>query len=261
MPERPERVDRKVEYEWVTSMARAAPQVPLMAPFLVYLLFLPLDDLFPPSWLAVSWLIRAGAASWTAWIFRHHFPPFGKAHWGWAVPVGLFAAWGWVYGQQFFDSVGLGGSLSPMSLISESPSLLGNPPEPFNARSLITSDAAFWAHVAVKLGYASTIVPVVEELFWRAFLLRALIRWDHFDQVPLGKFALVSFVGTALLSTFEHPANWGVSILCWLLYNALFCWKRSVLCLVVTHGVTNLALYVYVVVLGVGFKVDLWRFW
>ena len=251
----PELVERKGEYKWVTDLVRAAPQAPLMAPFMVYLLLLLLDDVFPPPWIAVSWVIRAGVAAWTAWIFRKHYPPFGKAHWGWAIPVGPFAAWGWVYGQRFFDALGLGGVLSPMSLFSDTPSLLAEPPAPFLARELITSDTAFWTHVMVKLGYSSTVVPLVEELFWRAFLLRALIHWDHFDEVPLGKFALFSFFGTALLSTFEHPANWGVSILCWLLYNGLFCWKRSILCLIVTHGITNLALYAYVVYSG-----D-WRFW
>ncbi len=241
---------------WVAALARSTPQAPLMAPYMVYLLFMLLDDFFPDHLLVVAWLIRSAAALWTAWLFRHHFPPFGKAHWGLAIPVGLFAAWGWVAGQHLFDGLGiLGKSLSLGSLLSGHPTLFAALPEPFDAHARIAAPAAYWTHVALKLGYTSTVVPLVEELFWRAFLLRALISWDRFDTVPLGRFAWVSFVGTALLSTLQHPANWGVSIPCWLLFNALFCWKKSILCLIITHGVTNLALYAYVVAQG-----D-WRFW
>ena len=60
---------------------------------------------------------------------------------------------------------------------------------------------------------------------------------------------------SSLLSILQHPDNWGVSILCWIIFNALFVWKKSLLCLMITHGVTNLALYTYVVSCG-----D-WAFW
>ena len=73
--------------------------------------------------------------------------------------------------------------------------------------------------------------------------------------MSLGSFTWIPFLGTALLSTLEHPDNWGVSIACWLLYNELFVWKKSLWCLVLTHGITNLVLYTYVVGWG-----D-WRFW
>jgi CAAX prenyl protease-like protein len=95
----------------------------------------------------------------------------------------------------------------------------------------------------------------VEELFWRGFILRAFVSWDRFDEVPWGKFTWLAFIGSSLLSTLQHPANWGVSIACWMLFNALFYWKKSLLCLMITHAVTNLALYIYVVRAG-----D-WQFW
>ena len=158
-------------------------------------------------------------------------------------------------GQDLFDRLGLGGALSIGSLISSEPRLLVETGEAFDARARIGSDGAYFAHVAMKLGYTATIVPLVEELFWRAFLLRALISWDRFDAVPLGKFGWMAFIGTALLSALQHPANWGVSIVCWLFFNAIFYWKKSIWCLIVVHGVTNLALYSYAAWTG-----D-WRFW
>ena len=102
---------------------------------------------------------------------------------------------------------------------------------------------------------AVMIVPVVEELFWRGFILRAFVNWDRFDQVPLGRFTWMAFLGSSLLSVVQHPGNWGVSMVCWMLFNGLFYWRKSLLCLMITHGVTNLALYWYVVRTG-----D-WQFW
>lgn len=240
---------------WLSTLVRSTPQAPLIAPYMAYLLLMLLTDVFPDHLLPVGWVLRAAGAFWVAWLFRRHLPAFGRPHLLIAIPAGLLAAWGWVEGQNLFDRLGLGGTLSVGSLMSSSPTLLAEPGDVFNARERIASDGAFWVHVAVKLGYSSTVVPLVEELFWRAFLLRALISWERFDEVPLGKFSWAAFVGTALLSALQHPANWGVSIPCWLFFNALFYWKKSLWCLIVTHGVTNLALYGYVV------WADDWRFW
>ena len=53
----------------------------------------------------------------------------------------------------------------------------------------------------------------------------------------------------------QHPDNWGVSVLCWMAFNGVFYWTRSILCLVLLHGVTNLVLYLIVL------RVDDWSFW
>jgi CAAX prenyl protease-like protein len=113
-----------------------------------------------------------------------------------------------------------------------------------------------WAWQAtLRITVATVAVPIVEELFWRAFLLRALIDWHRFERIPIGTFTWVSFLGTSLLSMVQHPDNWAVSVLCWFAYNGLLYWKKSILLLMITHGVTNLALYLYVIYSG-----D-WLFW
>jgi uncharacterized protein len=122
-------------------------------------------------------------------------------------------------------------------------------------RDALGADRLFWATWSLRLTVACTAVPVVEELFWRAFLLRALIHWHSFDRIPLGRFTWMSFFGTSLISTLQHPDNWAVSILCWMAFNLVFCWTRSVLCLVLLHGVTNLVLYLLVL------RIDDWSFW
>ena len=49
--------------------------------------------------------------------------------------------------------------------------------------------------IAVRLMGAAVVVPVMEELFWRSFLMRYLINPD-FRAVPMGAFAWFSFLGS-----------------------------------------------------------------
>lgn len=243
--------------EWAKALARSTPHAPLMAPFMTYLVLLPLDGVFPDELRWIGMLIRGAVSLAVAWVFRPFYPPLGRPYWILSIVVGVFAAWGWVAGQHMFDRMGLGRPLAWGSLFSSSPTIFGPPHEPFNAAQRIESTAWFWVHVVAKIGIASTVVPIVEELFWRGLLLRAFVRWDDFEKVPLGTFTWFSFLATSLLSVLEHPANWGVSILCWFLFNGLFYLTRSLKCLILTHGITNLVLYIYVVYAGG----DAWRFW
>ncbi|MFH1418868.1 MAG: CAAX prenyl protease-related protein [Planctomycetota bacterium] len=235
------------EPQWVTSLVKAEPRVPMMGPYMAYLLLLMLTELFPTSLYSVAVVIHVAVAFWVVLLLRHHFPPLGKMHLMPAIVVGVLAALLWVAGQYGLEDVELGGFN------------LGKPlwggGEVIDPHETFGSGAAFWGHVVCKIGRAVTIVPIVEELFWRGFILRAFVSWDRFEEVPWGKFTWVAFLGSSLLSTLQHPANWGVSIACWMLYNGLFYWKKSLLCLMITHAVTNLILYIYVVQAGK------WQFW
>lgn len=235
---------------WLVALVRAEPRAPLMFPYLVYLLLLATQDFFPTRLLPLAISLHMLAGLWVVRLFRHHYPPLGKPHFFIAVAAGIFAAWGWVAGQHFFDGItiagnGLGGRLPfyPGQSKTYDPHVdFGNGP-------------LFWTYACMKIARATTAVPIVEELLWRGFLLQALVSWDEYDKVAYGKFYWRGFIGTALVSTIQHPDNWGVSILCWLFFNALFYWKKSLLCLMLTHATTNLALYIYVLRAG-----D-WRFW
>lgn len=244
---------------WVTNLVTAEPRAPLVAPYMAYLLLMMLTGLLPEDspYNQLAIVMHVLGAAWATWLLRHHWPGLGKPHLLASVIVGLFAAWMWVAGQHWLAGIeignqNLGGTLS----FGIKPPFFELAPRSFESVSDKFSTApAFWSHVVLKITRAVTIVPVVEELFWRGFVLRAFVNWNRFEDVPLGKFTWFSFLGSSLLSVAQHPANWGVSILCWMLFNALFYWNRSLLCLMLTHAITNLALYIYVVRSG-----D-WQFW
>src|ERR1700686_5233038 len=65
---------------------------------------------------------------------------------------------------------------------------------------------------------AVVLVPIIEELFWRAWLMRWLIA-PRFKRVPLGAFSPVSFAATAFLFASEHGPYWDVGLAAGLIYN------------------------------------------
>lgn len=231
--------------ERLDRIGQTRPDVVFMAPYMTYLALLTLVSFVPADWEWLAIVIRGAGSLAVALLLLPYMPSWGRPLMWIAVPAGLVAAWGWVAGQYLADDLGVGGRLPgfPGEKAVEDP------------RDALGASSLYWSTTILRITVACTAVPVVEELFWRAFLLRALIRWDKFDQVPLGTFTWFSFLGTALLSTVQHPDNWFVSILCWFFFNALFYWTRSIWCLVVVHAVTNLALYYYVV------RVGDWSFW
>lgn len=235
---------------WLARFVQAEPRAPLMVPYLAYLLMLAVQDFFPPVYWPVLIAAHTAAALWIVRLFRNHYPSLGRPHLPLAILVGLAAAWLWVGGQHLLDIVTFAGH-------SLGDRLLGYPgsTKAIDPHLELGAGVSFWFYVCAKITRATTAVPIVEELLWRGFLLRAFVSWDRYDKVAWGRFYWRAFIGTALLSTIQHPNNWGVSIACWLLFNLLFYWKKSLLCLMITHAVTNLALYAYVVGSG-----D-WRFW
>jgi hypothetical protein len=129
-------------------------------------------------------------------------------------------------------------------------------PEPrvgFNPFQELKQPLAVWGFVIVRLLGLVVLVPLVEELFWRGFLIRWLIS-PEWEEVPIGQFSGVSFLGVTLLFTLAHPEWLAAAVYCALL-NGLLYWKKDLWCCIVAHGVSNLLLGIYVLAMGA------WRLW
>jgi CAAX prenyl protease-like protein len=101
---------------------------------------------------------------------------------------------------------------------------------------------------------AVVIVPIVEELFWRAWLMRWLIGPD-FRAVPLGAYTRYSFAVTAVLFAVEHGSYWDVGLMAGIAYNWWMLRTRSLGDCIFAHAVTNAALCAYVLACGK------WEYW
>ena len=101
---------------------------------------------------------------------------------------------------------------------------------------------------------SALVVPVVEELFWRGWLMRWLIA-HNFKNVPLGAYSPAAFWVTALLFATEHGAYWDVGLLAGIAYNALLIRTRNLADCILAHAVTNGCLAWHVLAAGQ------WQYW
>ncbi|HLK65237.1 MAG TPA: CAAX prenyl protease-related protein [Bryobacteraceae bacterium] len=98
------------------------------------------------------------------------------------------------------------------------------------------------------------LVPILEELFWRGWLMRWLIDAD-FQKVPLGKYAPLSFWMAAFLFASEHGPYWEVGLAAGIVYNWWMVRCRNLADCILAHAVTNAALAAYVMARGE------WQYW
>jgi CAAX prenyl protease-like protein len=101
---------------------------------------------------------------------------------------------------------------------------------------------------------AVVIVPVIEELFWRAWLMRWLIS-PRFEDVPLGTWSAQSFWIVAVLFASEHGSYWDVGLAAGIIYNWWMLRTKSLGDLILAHAVTNGCLCAYVIAFGK------WEYW
>lgn len=93
---------------------------------------------------------------------------------------------------------------------------------------------------------AVVVVPIVEELFWRSFLIRWIINQD-FKNVPLGKFTWLSFILIVIFFGVEHH-RWLVGMAAGAIYNGLLYQQKNLWSCIIAHAVTNLALGIFILV-------------
>ena len=101
---------------------------------------------------------------------------------------------------------------------------------------------------------AAILVPIAEELFWRAWLMRWIIS-PNFTEVPLGAWSARAFWFVAILFAAEHGPFWLVGLAAGILYNWWMVRTRSLGDLILAHGLTNACLSAYVVWSGQ------WDYW
>lgn len=110
-----------------------------------------------------------------------------------------------------------------------------------------------WTLAVFRLAGSALLVPVMEELFWRSFLMRWIDRHDFLALSP----ALVSLKAiliSSLVFGFEHTL-WFAGILAGLAYAWLYRASGSLWPPIVAHAVTNGMLGVWVLHTGH------WQFW
>jgi CAAX protease family protein len=98
-------------------------------------------------------------------------------------------------------------------------------------------------------------VPILEELFWRGWLMRWIVDAQDFERVPLGTYSPAAFWLVAILFASEHGSFWDVGLAAGIVYNWWMVRTRNIWDCIIAHAVTNGILAAYVIGAGQ------WQYW
>ena len=125
----------------------------------------------------------------------------------------------------------------------------------FNPTVFADQPVAYWTTVALRFLRLVVIVPLVEEIFWRGFLLRYFVD-EKFDRVPFGTFTWLSFGVVAVGFMLVHStADWPAALVTGALYNWVAYRTKSLGACVLAHALTNLMLGIWIM------NTRQWGFW
>lgn len=140
--------------------------------------------------------------------------------------------------------------ISPQVLFHWAPRLEGFNPDLFKA-----SPAAYWTVLGFRLARVALVVPLLEEIFWRGFLLRYLIKED-FESVAFGAYSRVANIIVAVAFMLEHlPPDRLPALVAGFLYNFVAYRTKSLSSCVLAHALTNALLAGYIL------YTRQWGFW
>ncbi|MBS0150397.1 MAG: CAAX prenyl protease-related protein [Nitrospira sp.] len=100
--------------------------------------------------------------------------------------------------------------------------------------------------IVFRLCGAAIVVPIMEELFWRSFVLRYLIS-SRFETIPIGTFTPFSFIAVITLFGVEHDL-WLAGMMAGAIYGLLLVQTRNLWACIVAHAITNFVLGIHVLV-------------
>lgn len=114
-------------------------------------------------------------------------------------------------------------------------------------------DGLDFALLIIRLSGAALVVPVMEELFWRSFIMRWL-HHQNFLQVNPALVGSFAFFTTAALFAVEHSL-WLAGLFAGLAYGWLYRREGNLWMPVIAHMVTNAMLGIWVI------TTKNWQYW
>jgi CAAX prenyl protease-like protein len=229
--------------------SRNPPYQAFIAPFAAYILLFGVgwlvQNLFkgsqsllvtsPQYWVFPLQALVCGGV--LAWFWRNYtFGPFRAMSLGFTVAIALLVLGIWISPQELFHFAPRKDGFDP-TIFAQNPGLYGGV-------------------LGLRFLRLVVVVPLMEEVFWRGFLLRDFIDNSDFTKVAFGTFTPTSCVIVAGAFALAH---WGPDFIPALVTGFLFNWvayrTRSLGCCVLAHAITNLLLGCYIL------HTQQWGFW
>jgi len=162
--------------------------MPYGAPFAAFAVF----TLVTPGHGFVPWIysLKTLVVGGVILLCARDFPPLQPRSTGLEVAAGLVVFVLWVLLEGSHPTLGTPRSVDPFARLS---------------------GATVWVWIAFRLLGTTVVVAVMEEIFWRGFLLRWIVHLD-FRRVAIGTFTWPSFLATSALFAAEHD-RWLVGMM------------------------------------------------
>lgn len=174
----------------------------------------------------------------------------------WSIAGVVFGAVGigfWLLPTHLYDAWGLTGEPEGWMKWLGIASRRGEGYDP----SIFTDPSAWWTLVSLRFLRAVVVVALVEEIFWRGFLMRFVCDWegDYWRQ-PFGRAHWISYLIVTGLFILAHggpdrPAAFVYGSLTYL----LCVWSKNLGACVIMHATANLLMCLYIMQTG---KYGLW---
>ena len=220
-------------------IAKLPAWLPFVLPFGLFLLLTMVESHLPLESYAGFYAVKIALVSGVIFALRGAFPEARPGDGGWAAATALGAAlffvWIWVDPHtRHFAFLGTRTAYNPAREIS--------------------SPLGVLCFLVVRFLGLVVIVPIVEELFYRGFLLRFVTDMDDFQRVPTGTFSLLALLINVVVFALSHP-EWLAAAIFALAVCVLLRWTKNFWTCILAHGVTNLLLGVYIV------HTAQWQYW
>ncbi len=215
------------------------PSLGYVAPFVCILILIALPK--PPSLFFWEWPLGIAIVTAVLLVTWPRGASLAVNRWFASAALGVLVFFLWIAPEVIFRNYREG--------VLFSNSLLGHVGSSLSHAALSSRWVLFWRTVR-----AATVVPIAEELFWRAWLMRWLINND-FQSIRLGTYAPLAFWLTAFLFGAEHGPYWDVGLLTGVIYNFWMVRTKSLGDCILVHGVTNLLMSLYVI------RFEQWQYW
>jgi CAAX prenyl protease-like protein len=221
--------------QYLRKQFQASPIYVRVVPFVIFLALT-----FCQKWLGVQgpywmYLVKTAVGAWLIWEMRSYVAEMRWAISWEAVVVGVGICVMWIGISDWYPKF-------------SKPDTTWNPHTLYGQGSTMA-----WMFVLVHLLGSTFVVPPLEEVFYRSFLYRYLVKTD-FLAMPLSRFHLLSFVVTSAAFAAEHY-EWLSGILCGLAFQWLVIRKNRIGDAMTAHAITNFLLGVWVIWKGA------WQFW
>jgi CAAX prenyl protease-like protein len=169
-----------------------------------------------------------------------------------AVPFGTLGIALWLLPTMAYDWLGLTGKTTGvLAMLGVDARADGFDPGVF------TNPAAWWSAVVMRFLRAAVVVALVEEIFWRGFIMRFVCDWegDYWRQ-PFGRATWKSYlIVTALFMIAHAPVDYAGAFVYGSLTWLLCVWSKNLGACVIMHAVANFLMGLYIMTTG---KYGLW---